>query len=134
MRDRDRRLLCPVRAVRYYLDRTSIHRPHLRRLFLSVTRQKKEISKSTVSFWLCKVISRAYQQAGVPTPGPPRARETRSIAPSLLFTRNFSVEQVVRAGTWKRHTTFTRHYLRDVALTTGEVFSLGPIVAAQQIV
>ena len=37
-RDRDRRLLCPVRAVRYYLDRTSVHRPHLRRLFLFVTR------------------------------------------------------------------------------------------------
>ena len=130
--DREGRLLCPVRAVRCYLDRTAPFRPGLRRLFLSTGRRKKEISKNTVSFWLRKVIARAYAFAGRAPPVRPSARETRALAPSLLFARNFSVEQVVRAGTWRRHTTFTRHYLRDVALQEREVFSLGPVVAAQQ--
>ena len=104
------RLLCSVRVVRCYLDRTAAHRPQCERLFVTVGRSTKEISKNTVSFWLRKTISRAYQLSGwsIPNP-PPRARETRGIAPSLLFKKNFAVAQVLKAGTWHRHTTFTRH-------------------------
>ena len=49
------RLLCPVRAVKRYLDRTSEHRLRCQRLFVTSGRTKKEISKNTVS-WLRKVI------------------------------------------------------------------------------
>ena len=52
--------LCPVRAVRRYLDRTAAHCPQCERLFVTAGRSKKEISKTTVSFWLRKTISRAY--------------------------------------------------------------------------
>ena len=54
------RLLCPVRAVRRYLDRTAQHRPRCEQLFFSTGRNKKEVSKNTVSFWIRKVISLAY--------------------------------------------------------------------------
>ena len=84
--NRNGRLLCPVRAVRRYLDRTAAHRPRCERLFVTVGRSKKKISKTTVSFWLRKRISRAYELSGTEQPVPaPRARETRGIAPSLLF-------------------------------------------------
>ena len=53
------RLLCPVRAVKVYLDRTASHRPRCERLFVTAGRSKKEISKTTVSFWLRKTISHA---------------------------------------------------------------------------
>ena len=53
--------LCPVRAVRCYLDCTAAHRPRCERLFVTAGRSKKEISKTTVSFWLRKTISRAYE-------------------------------------------------------------------------
>ena len=53
------KLLCPVRAVKCYLNRTSQHRPRCERLFVTLGRTRKEISKNTVSFWLCKVISLA---------------------------------------------------------------------------
>ena len=65
---------------------------------------------------------------------PPRARETRGIAPSILFRKNFAVDQVLKAGTWRRHTTFTRHYLRDIAHKSLDTFHLGPVVAAQAVV
>ena len=83
------RLLCPVRAVKYYLDRTAVHCPRCERLFVTAGRSTKEIAKNTVSFWLGKTISRVYQLLGksVPDP-PPRARETWGIAPSLLFKKN----------------------------------------------
>ena len=134
-KNRNGRLLCPVRAVKVYLDRTAPHRPRCGRLFVTAGRSKKEISKTTVSFWLRKTISRAYELSGTALPVPaPRARETRGIAPSILFRKNFAVDQVLKAGTWRRHTTFTRHYLRDIAHKSLDTFHLGPVVAAQSVV
>ena len=133
--NRNGRLLCLVRAVRRYLDRTAAHRPRCDRLFVTTGRSKKEISKTTVSSWLRKTISRAYELSGTALPVPaPRAREMRGIAPSLLFKKNFAVDQVLKAGTWRRHTTFTRHYLRDLAHQSLDTFHLGPVVAAQAVV
>ena len=134
-KNRNGRLLCPVRAVKVYLDRTAPHRPRCERLFVTAGRSKKEISKTTVSFWLRKTISRAYELSGTALPVPaPRARETRGIAPSILFRKNFAVDQVLKAGTWRRHTTFTRHYLRDIAHKSLDTFHLGLVVAAQSVV
>ena len=48
--NRNGRLLCPVRAVRCYLNRTAAHRPRCVRLFVTAGRSKKEISRTTVSF------------------------------------------------------------------------------------
>ena len=54
----------------------------------------------------------ANRLSGKPLSTPsPLARETRGIAPSLLFKKNYAVSQVLKAGTWRCHTTFTRHYL-----------------------
>ena len=133
--NRNGRLLCPVRAVRRYLDLTAAHRPRCERLFVTTGRSKKEISKTAVSFWLRKTISHAYELSDTEKPVPaPQARETRGIAPSLLFKKNFAVDQVLKAGTWRRHTTFTRHYLRDLAHRSLNTFHLGPLVAAQALV
>ena len=129
------RLLCPVRAVRRYFDRTAAHRPRCDQLFVTAGRSEKEISKTTVSFWLRKTISRAYELSGTALPVPaPLARETRGIALSLLFKKNFAVDQVLKAGTWRRHTTFMRHYLWDLAHLSLDTFHLGPVVAAQAVV
>ena len=127
--------LCPVRAVRRYLDHTAAHRLRCERLFVTAERSKKEISKTTVSFWLRKTISRAYELSGTELPvPPPHARETLGIAPSLLFKKNFAVDQVLKAGMWRRHTTFTRHYLRDLAHRSLDTFHLGHVVVAQALV
>ena len=133
--NRNGRLLCPLRAVRCYLDRTAAHHPLCERLFATAGRSKKDISKTTVSFWLRKTMSRAYELSGTEQPVPaPRARETRGIASPLLFKKNFAVDQVLKAGTWRRHTTFMRHYLRDLAHRSLDTFHLGPVVAAQALV
>ena len=129
------RLLCPVRAVKLYLCRTAPHRPACERLFLTTGPNPKEIAKNTISFWLRKTIARAYELAGRSLPVPaPRARETTGITPSLLYRKNFALPQVLSAGTWRRHTTFTRHYLRDLAHKSLDTYHLGPVVAAQALV
>ena len=125
--------LCPVRAVRCYLNRTAPHRQRCEKLFVTAGCNKKEIAKNTVSFWLWKTISRVYQLSGRPLlDPPPRARETHGIAQSLLFKKNFSVAQVLKAGTWRKHSTFMRHYLQDLAHRSLETFHLAPVVAAAQ--
>ena len=72
-KNRNGRLLCPVRAVKVYLDHTAPHCPRCERLFVTAGRSKKEISKTTVSFWLRKTISCAYELSGtaLPVPAPP---------------------------------------------------------------
>ena len=91
--------------------------------------------KNTVSFWLRRVISLAYQLSGKPLPTPSSlAQETLGIAPSLLFKKNYAVSQVLKAGTWRCHTTFTCHYLRDLSHKSLDTFHLGPVVAAQAMV
>ena len=129
------RLLCPVRAVKLYLRRNAPHHPVCERLFLTTGPNPKEIAKNTISFWLRKTIARAYELAGCSLPVPaPRARETRGIALSLLYRKNFALPQVLSAGTWRRHTTFTRHYFRDLAHKSLDTYHLGPVVAAQALV
>ena len=132
---RNGRLLCPVRAVRVYLDALlhivrnvngslspqGVARRRLRRP-RSPSGSGRQYHALTSSLeWHC------------PLPAP-RARETRGIAPSLLFKKNFAFDQVLKAGTWRRHTTFTRHYLRDIAHRSLDTFHLGPVVASQALV
>ena len=80
-KNRNGRLLCPVRAVKVYLDRTAPHRPRCERFFVTAGRSKKEISKTTVSFWLRKTISCAYELSGtaLPVPAPELVRRVVSL-------------------------------------------------------
>ena len=94
------------------------------------------VSRSTISFWLRCVISMAhayaseedYRSLGV------RADEVRKVAMSLLFKRNCSVHQILKAGTWSAQSTFYAFYLRDVIHRHLDTFSIGPVVVAQQVV
>ena len=129
-------LLCPVRAMRKYLSRMSRSRPpSSSRLFLSCGPNKKEITRTCISVWLRQVIQRAHQ-------GRERernasgliVREIRALSTALLFKKNYSVSQIMRAGQWRGKSTFTKFYLRDTAHRYLETYSLGPIVAGQSII
>ena len=50
--DQDARLLCPVRALRRYLDMTAACRPFCERLFVSTGKSRREISKNSISHWI----------------------------------------------------------------------------------
>ena len=51
----------------------------------------------------------------------------------LLFKRNCTVHQVLKAGTWSVQSAFSSSYLRDVAHSHLDTFSIRPVVTAQQI-
>ena len=56
--------LCPVRALRYYLDKTSALRKGKNLLFISFKKDfDKNIMRSTISSWIKQTVLLAYQSS-----------------------------------------------------------------------
>ena len=120
-------LLCPVRALRIYLDRTATLARHCHRLFVSPWCPSCSISKNAVSFFLRDVISSAG--ASRPEVGRLRAHDARSVSTPFAFHRNWSVFAVLDCATWSSSSVFSsflsaRHSTRGRwSLVSGSVCS-----------
>ena len=121
-------LLCPVRALRIYLDRTLSLAPSRRRLFVSPSCPTRAMSKNAVSFFLHKVIHGA--EVSRPEVGSVRAHDIRMVSTSVAFHLNWSVPTVLDVATWSSSSVFTSFYLRDLQHEFQGLRSLGPFVAA----
>ncbi len=76
-------LLCPVRALRHYVDRTQSFRTSDQLFVCHGGRQKgNAVSKQRMAHWIVDDITLAYQAQGVPCPFRLRAHSTRSVASS----------------------------------------------------
>ena len=130
------RSLCPVRASRYYLDRTSDLRQHKELVFVSFKKGfDKDISPATISSWIKQTVILCYELSDHHdhTLHQVKAHDVRAFAASKAFQSGVSLEQILSACHWKSHNTFTQFYLKDVAWADSELYHLGPVVAAQQI-
>ena len=130
------RSLCPVRALRYYLDRTSDLRQNKELVFVSFKKGfDKDISSATVSSWIKQTVILCYELSDQQalTLHQVKAHDVRAFAASKAFQSGISLDQILSACHWKSHNTFTQFYLKDVAWADSELFHLGPIVAAQQV-
>ena len=120
-------LLCPVRALRIYLDRTASLTPLRHRLFVSPRYPSRSVSKNAISFFLRDVISSAG--ASRPEVGRLRAHDVRSVSTSIAFHSNWSVSAVLDSATWSSSSVFSSFYLRDLQHKYDGILSLGPFVA-----
>ena len=130
------RSLCPVRALRYYLDRTSDTRQGKDLVFVSFKKGfDKDISPATISSWIKQTVILCYELSDhhAHTLHQVKVHDIRAFAASKAFQSGVSLEQILSACHWKSHNTFTQFYLKDVAWADSELFHLGPVVAAQQI-
>ena len=130
------RSLCPVRALRYYLDKTKDLRNSKELVFVSFKKNfDKDISPSTISSWIKQTVILCYQLSDQKalTLHQVKAHDVRAFAASKAFQGGVSLDQILSACHWKSHNTFTQFYLKDVAWADSEVYHLGPIVAAQQV-
>ena len=104
------RSLCPVRALRYYLDRTSDLRRNKELVFVSFKKGfDKDISPATISSWIKQTVILCYELSDT------KAHDVRAFAASKAFQSGVSLEQILSACHWKSHNTFTQFYLKDVA-------------------
>ena len=130
------RSLCPVRALRYYLDRTSDIRQGKELVFVSFKKSfDKDISPATISSWIKQTVILCYELSDhqAHTLHQVKAHDVRAFAASKAFQSGVSLEQILSACHWKSHNIFTQFYLKDVAWADSELYHLGPVVAAQQI-
>ena len=128
------RSVCPVRALRYYLDKTKDLRDKKELVFFFFKKNfNKDISPSTISSWIKQTVLLCYQLSDQEslTLLQVKAHDVRAFAASKAFQGGVSLEQILSACHWKSHNTFTQFYLKDVAWADSEVYHLGPIVAAQ---
>ena len=130
------RSLCPVRALCYYLDRTSGLRQHKELVFVSFKKGfDKDISPAAISSWIKQTVILCYELSDhqAHTLHQVKAHDVRAFAASKAFQSGVSLEQILSACHWKSHNTFTQFYLKDVTWADSELYHLGPVVAAQQI-
>ena len=131
------RTLCPVRALRYYLDRTKHLRGSRSLLFISFKKgHTSDIRAATLSSWLKQTILLCYKQADQQALDlvQVKAHDIRAFAASKAFYGGVSVDQIMQACHWKAHNTFTNFYLKDLTWSDNDNnMYLGPVVAAQQV-
>ena len=130
------RSLCPVRALRYYLDKTKDLRSGKELVFVSFGKSfQKDIVPATISSWIKQTILLCYQLSDQQAQDfhQVRAHDVRAFAASKAFQGGVPLDLILAACHWKSHNTFTQFYLKDLAWADSEVFHLGPVVVAQQI-
>ena len=128
--------LCPVRALRYYLDRTKDLRGSRSLLFISFKKgHTSDIRPATLSSWLKQTILLCYKQADQQALDlvQVKAHDIRAFAASKAFYGGVSVDQIMQACHWKAHNTFTNFYLKDLTWSDDNNIYLGPVVATQQV-
>ena len=129
------RTLCPVRALRYYLDQTKDLRRSRSLLFISFKKgHTSDIRPATLSSWLKQTILLCYEQADQQALDlvQVKAHDIRAFAASKAFYGGVSVYQIMQACHWKAHNTFTNFYLKDLTWSDNDNnMYLGPVVAAQ---
>ena len=131
-------LLCPLRALKIYLNKTAASRPKCDKLFVSsvATFKHKPVTKNTISHWLRLVIKNAYNT--IPKEDLQlwkiSAHEVRAVATSLLFKHNHSLKEVMAAASWRSNSTFVSFYLRNINHQFLDIASVSSVVAAQSVI
>ena len=129
------RLLCPVRAIKYYLDRTKPLRGTRTRLFIPI-KGKHDISAASISRWISSTIRLAYSDLSDNDLSfmNIKPHELRALSTSWAYINKTPLNDILEAATWKKASTFSTFYLRSFGQNAGNLASLGPLVSAQTIV
>lgn len=105
------RQVCPVRALKWYLERTKPVRTSPR-LFLVPRFLFHPASQDSLPRWLVKIISSQSKSSG----HHPRAHDIRAVATSEAWFRGVPIEDIIKAACWKTPSTFVACYLTQRAL------------------
>ena len=129
------RLLCPVRALKFYLKMTSSYRQNRTRLFLPI-KGNKDISKDTISRWISYTVKLAYRKLTKRDISflKIKAHEVRALSSSWAFFDKVPLNDILQAAVWNSSSTFAKFYLRDMSQQAQNLQSLGPVIVAQKVV
>ena len=134
-REQSDRLLCPIRALKFYLKMTSSYRQNRTRLFLPI-KGNQDISKASVSRWVSytiklscrKLTNRDISFLKI------KAHESRALSSSWAFFDKVPLNEILKAAVWNQSSTFAKFYLRNMSQQAANLQKLSPIVVAQKVV
>ena len=63
-----------------------------------------------------------------------KAHSTRGVSALMAFTKNWSVNHVLKAAAWRSNTVFASVYLKDVSYEWNDCRLLGSFVSAGQVI
>ena len=130
-------LLCPVRALKTYLERTNnLVGPNMGRLFVSPRKPTNPASKNALTSMTKDVIREAHV-ALCPDLLPilkVKTHELRGVSTTMAFNKNLSLQAVMEAAQWRCNSVFASHYLKDIALTYEDCRTLGPLLVAVTVI
>ncbi|KAK0146328.1 hypothetical protein N1851_014351 [Merluccius polli] len=114
--DRKLNTLCPVRALRLYVERTAGFRRG-DQLFVSwaTPHKGKPLSRQRLSHWIVEAIGLSYRCRGLQPPAGLKAHSTRGMATSWALFKGIQVEDICVAASWATPHTFVRFYRLDVS-------------------
>jgi len=112
----DDKLWCPVRALKWYVNRTEKCRTSSS-LFVATVAPFGAVSSATVSKWLVECIKMAGPEAIFADKV--RAHDTRALSTSWALFNGASVADIVKAAYWSNSNTFVACYLKDVVSKEG---------------
>ena len=129
------RLLCPIRAVKFYLKMTSSYCQNRTRLFLPI-KGNQDISKALISRWVSYAIKLAYRKLTNRDISflKIKAHEVRVLSFSWAFFDKVPLNEILKAAVWSHSSTFAKFYLRDMSQQAENLQRLGPVVVAQKVV
>ena len=117
--DREELLVCPVRALKYYLKRKAELGGNERFLFVAPKNPARPASKLSLTHMIKRVILESHREANLPGDQMLRvvtgakARDIRAMASSLRFITSNSWADLEEAALWKSNVVFASHYLRE---------------------
>ncbi len=107
-------MLCPVRALKLFVDRSKIWRKSSQLLVcFGAGHRGLATSKQRISHWVRDAISLAYEARNLPSPHSIRAHSTRGVASSQALFRGVPLEDICVAAGWSSPHTFVRFYNLD---------------------
>ena len=129
------RLLCPVRALKFYLNRVKPSRGRRKRLFLPL-KGGGDVSAASISRWVSSTVKKAYSSLSSRELSlfKIRAHEVRALSTSWAFVNHTPLADVLQAAFWRNSTTFSTFYLRSFESQHDNLHMLGPLVVAQTVV
>ena len=127
--DRAQRLNCPVRALKWYVDKTQIMRGDIEQLFITSRKPYHAVARATISGWLVDVIKSAKAVLEV---GNPKAHSVRAYSTSWAHAKGISVSDIMNTVSWRSENTFTQVYMKDVRLRSVQARYANQVLSSSQ--
>ncbi len=113
-------MLCPVRALKLYVDRFKVWRKSSQLLVcFGAGRRGLATSKQRISHWVRDTISLAYEARNFPSPLSLWAHSTRGVASSQALFSGVPLENICVAAGWSSLHTFVRFYNLEIDTAPG---------------